>query len=222
VDPKRQKHAYAHSIIVDPTNRFVLTADLGLDRLFVYKFDVKSGALTPNDPPFAGVSQGLGARHVVFHPNGRWVYLDSEMGSKIVFFHWNSAKGTLDQTQTVSMLPENFPGTSAAAEMKVSTDGRFLYGTNRYEGNGQNGDIVVFAINQESGLLKAIQHISSGGETPRNFEFDPSGRWIIVTNHGSNNAVVFEVDRKTGMLTQQGQPVAVPYPFSPRFVASGK
>jgi 6-phosphogluconolactonase len=222
VDPKRQTHAYAHSIIVDRTNRFVLTADLGLDKLFVYKFDVQTGALTPNDPPFASILPGLGARHVVFHPNGKWVYVDNEMGSKVVFFHWNSAKGTLDQAQTVSMLPESFHGTSTAAEMKVSMDGRFLYGTNRYEGDGQNGDIVVFAIDQRSGSLKAIQHISSGGETPRNFEFEPSDRWMVVANHGSNNAVVFKVDGKTGMLTQQGAPVGVPYPFSPRFVTIGK
>jgi 6-phosphogluconolactonase len=221
-DPERQTHAYAHSIIVDPTNRFVLTADLGLDKLFVYKFDVKTGALTPNDPAFVTVPSGLGARHVVFHPNGRWVYLDNEMGSKVVFFHWDSATGSLNQVQVVSMLPEDFAGTSAAAEMKVSADGRFLYGTNRYARQGQNGDIVVFAIDQKVGSLKAIQHISSGGETPRNFEFDPSGQWMVVTNHGSNNAVVFKIDRKMGTLTQQGAPVSVPFPFSPRFVVDGK
>lgn len=220
VDPKRQMHAYAHSIIVDPTNRFVLTADLGLDKLFVYKFDVSTGALTPNDPAFVSVPAGLGARHVVFHPNGRWVYLDNEMGSKVVFFHWDSASGSLVEVQVVSMLPQDFHGISAAAEVKVSSDGRFLYGTNRYEGKGQNGDIVVFAIDQKSGLLTQIQHISSGGETPRNFEFDPSGQWMLVTNHGSNNAVVFKIDRNSGKLTQQGDPVDVPYPFSPRFVTS--
>ena len=221
LDRKRQTHAYAHSIIIDPTNRFVLTADLGLDKLFVYKFDVRTGALTPNDPPFANVLPGLGARHVVFHPNGKWVYLDTEMGSKIVFFHWNSAKGSLEQAQMVSMLPEDFHGTSAAGEMKVNRDGRFLYGTNRYD-EGQNGDLVVFAIDQRSGSLQAIQHIPSGGETPRNFEFDPSGKWMVVANHGSDNAVVFKISRKTGVLTQQGSPVDVPYPFSPRFLTIGR
>jgi 6-phosphogluconolactonase len=218
VDPQRQRHAYAHSIIVDPTNRFVLTADLGLDKLFVYKFDSRTGALTENDPAFVSVAPGLGARHVVFHPNGRWVYLDTEMGSKVVVFDWDSTKGSLHQVQEMSMLPEDFQGTSAAAEMKVSMDGKFLYGTNRYAGKGQSGDIVVFAIDPKTGGLRTIQHISSGGETPRNFEFDPSGEWMVVTNHGSNNAVVFKIDKKTGALTQQGAPVSVPYPFSPRFV----
>jgi 6-phosphogluconolactonase len=217
VDPQRQKHAFAHSIIVDPTNRFVLTADLGLDKLFVYKFDVKDGSLTANDPPFASVAPGLGARHVVFHPNGRWVYLDTEMGSKIVFFHWDSARGVLTQEQEVSMLAADFHGTSAAAEMKVSADGRFIYGTNRYATG--DGDIVVFAIDPKTGRLTAIQHVSSGGQTPRNFEFDPSGQWLLVANHGSNNALVFRIDKKAGTLTPVGAPVSVPYPFSPRFLS---
>jgi 6-phosphogluconolactonase len=215
VDPQRQKHAYAHSIIVDPTNRFVLTADLGLDKLFVYKFDVKDGTLTPNDPAFVSVAPGLGARHVVFHPNGKWVYLDSEMGSKIMFFHWDSAHGALTQEQEVSMLPADFHETSAAAEMKVSADGRFIYGTNRYAKG--DGDVVVFAIDQKTGHLSAIQHVSSGGQTPRNFEFDPSGQWLLVANHGSNNALVYRIDKKTGTLKPVGAPVSVPYPFSPRF-----
>jgi 6-phosphogluconolactonase len=146
------------------------------------------------------------------------VYLDTEMGSKVVVFDWDSTKGSLHQVQEMSMLPEDFQGTSAAAEMKVSMDGKFLYGTNRYAGKGQSGDIVVFAIDPKTGGLRTIQHISSGGETPRNFEFDPSGEWMVVTNHGSNNAVVFKIDKKTGALTQQGAPVSVPYPFSPRIV----
>jgi 6-phosphogluconolactonase len=217
-DPVRQKHAYAHSILVDPTNRFVLTADLGLDKLFVYKFNAKDGSLTANDPPFVSVDPGLGARHVVFHPNGKWVYLDTEMGSKIVFFHWDSAQGTLTQQQEVSMLAPDFHGVSAAAEMRVSGDGRFVYGANRYATG--DGDIVVFAVNQKTGELSAIQHIDSGGMTPRNFDFDPTGRWLLVTNHGSNTAMVFRIDGKAGTLMPVGERVSVPYPFSPRFLAA--
>jgi 6-phosphogluconolactonase len=219
-DPQRQRKPYAHSIIVDPTNRFVLSADLGLDKLFVYKFDAKTGALTDNDPAFATVAPGLGARHVVFHPNGRWVYLDTEMGSKIVFFHWDSKTGTLTQQQEVSMLSPEFHGASAAAEMRVSADGRFVYGANRYAQG--DGDLVVFAVNQKTGELTAVQHISSGGNTPRNFDFDPTGQWLLVTNHGSNNAVVYRIDKRAGTLTQVGEPVSVPYPFSPRFVVAAK
>ena len=133
-------------------------------------------------------------------------------GSKVVFFHWDSASGYLNEGQTVSMLPDDFHGTTAAADLKVSMDGRFLYGSNRYAGKGENGDIVVFVIDQRTGFLKAIQHISSGRQVPRNFELDPSGRWMIVANHGSNNSVVFKIDKKTWMLTRQGVPVDVLYP----------
>jgi 6-phosphogluconolactonase len=219
-DPQRQRKPYAHSIIVDPTNRFVLSADLGLDKLFVYKFNAADGSLTPNDPPFATVSPGLGARHVVFHPNGKWVYLDTEMGSKIVFFHWESKTGTLTQQQEISMLPPEFHSATAAAEMRVSADGRFIYGANRYVQG--DGDIVVFAINQKTGELKQIQHVASGGNTPRNFDFDPTGRWLLVTNHGTNTAQVFAIDKKAGTLTPTGAPVSVPYPFSPRFITASK
>jgi 6-phosphogluconolactonase len=119
VDPKRQTHAYAHSIIVDPTNRFVLTADLGLDRLFVYRFDAATGALTPNDPPYATVKPGSGPRHVTFHPNGRWVYLISEMGCTVTAFNWDSATGALTEFQTITTLPADFKGTSTCAEIIV-------------------------------------------------------------------------------------------------------
>jgi 6-phosphogluconolactonase len=121
VDPQRQTHAYAHSIVVEPTNRFILTADLGLDKLFIYKFDARTGDLTPNDLASASVAPGLGSRHVVFHPNGKWVYLDNEMGSKVVVFDWNSATGSLHQVQAVSRLPESFQGSSAAAELRANT-----------------------------------------------------------------------------------------------------
>jgi 6-phosphogluconolactonase len=220
VDPQRQTHAYAHSIIVDPTNRFVLTADLGLDKLFVYKFNAKDGSLTPNDPEFATVSPGWGARHVIFHPNGKWVYLNTEMGSRIVFFHWDNATGTLTQQQVVSTLSPEFHGTSAAAEMRVSADGRFIYATNRYDVG--DGDMAVFAIDAKSGQLTPIQHIGTGGHTPRNFDIDPTGDWMVVTNHGSNNAQIFRIDKKAGTLTPAGAPVSVPYPFSPRFVSAAK
>jgi 6-phosphogluconolactonase len=220
VDPKRQQHAYAHSIVADPTNRFVLTGDLGTDKIHVHRFNVNDGSLTPNDPPSVSVAPGLGARHVVFHPNGKWVYLNTEMGSKIVFFHWDSATGTLTQQQAISTLPPEFKGTSAASEMRVSADGRFIYASNRVDAG--EGDMAVFAIDAKTGELTPIQHVASGGVTPRNFDLDPTGEWMVVTNHGSNNAQVFRIDKKAGTLTPVGAPVSVPYPFSPRFAATAK
>ena len=213
VDPKRQTHAYAHSIIVDPTNRFALVADLGLDRLFVYRFDEKNGSLRPNDPPFATVRPGSGPRHVKFHPNGRWVYLINEMGCTVTAFNWDSDHGALTEFQTISTLPADFKGASTCAEIKVHPNGRFLYGSNR-----GHDSLAVFAIDSTTGRLAPLEYVSTRGKIPRNFTFDPTGRWILCTNHGSDNAVVFRVDATTGRLTPAGQPVSVPSPFCERFL----
>ncbi len=213
VDPKRQTHAYAHSIIVDPTNRFALVADLGLDRLFIYRFDEKNGSLRPNDPPFATVRPGSGPRHVKFHPNGRWVYLINEMGCTVTAFNWDSDHGALTEFQTISTLPADFKGASTCAEIKVHPNGRFLYGSNR-----GHDSLAVFAIDSTTGRLAPLEYVSTRGKIPRNFTFDPTGRWILCTNHGSDNAVVFRVDATTGRLTPTGQPVSVPSPFCERFL----
>jgi 6-phosphogluconolactonase len=214
VNPQRQSHAFAHSIRVDPTNRFVLVADLGLDKLFVYKFNVKDGSLTPNDPPFAKSAPGSGARHVEFHPNGRWVYLITEMGSIIMLFDWDSKRGALSEVQTVSTLPKGFQGVSACAEVRVHPSGKFVYASNR----GRDS-IAVFSVDAKTGRLKLIQDVPSGGKTPRNFDMDPSAHWMLVTNHDSNTAMVFRIDQQTGKLTPTWQPVTLPSPYCPRFLA---
>ena len=169
VNPQRQSHAFAHSIRVDPTNRFVLVADLGLDKLFVYKFNVKDGSLTPNDPPFVKAAPGSGPRHVVFHPNGRWVYLITEMGSTIMLFNWDTQRGALSEVETVSTLPKDFQGKSACAEMQVHPSGKFVYASNR----GRDS-IAVFSVDAKTGRLTLIQDVPSGGKTPRNFDMDPT------------------------------------------------
>ncbi len=216
VDPVRQTHAFAHSIITDPTNRFAIVADLGLDKVFVYHFDEKTGALTPNQPAFVSVKPGSGPRHPVFHPNGRIVYVISEIASTVTAFHWDSAQGSLDEFQVISALPADFKGTSACAEIAIHPNGKFLYASNR-----GHDSLAVFAIGARDGRLSLVQHAPSGGQTPRNFAFDPTGQWIVATNHGSNNAVVFRVDATTGKLTQLGEPVSVPYPFCERFLPEG-
>jgi 6-phosphogluconolactonase len=215
INPKRQTRAFAHSIIVDPSNRFVLVADLGLDKLFVYRFDSSTGTLTPNSTPFVAVAPGSGPRHVIFHPNGKWVYLLTEMGSTVHFFHWDGRHGKLSEKQSVSTLPQDFHGVSTAAEIRVSPDGRYLYTSNR-----GHDSITVFSINPKDGRLEFIQNVPSGGRTPRNFDFDPTWHWLFVTNQDSSNAQVFRVDPATGRLTPQGSPAAVPSTFSPRFLVS--
>jgi 6-phosphogluconolactonase len=213
VNPLRQTHAYAHSIITDPSNRFALAADLGVDKIFVYHFNAEDGSLSPNNPPSVSVAPGSGARHVKFHPNGRWVYLINEIASTIIAFNWDSTNGTLTEFQTVSALPADFKGTSACAEIMVHPNGKFLYASNRGDDT-----LAVFAIDQTTGQLTLVEHVPSGGKMPRNFAFDPTGKWILCSNHDSNNALVFRVDENTGKLTPTGQPVSVPYPFCERFL----
>jgi 6-phosphogluconolactonase len=206
-------HAHAHSIRVDPSNRYVLAADLGLDKLFVYQLDPKTGALQPNDPPSASVPTGSGPRHTAFHPNGRFVYLINQMGNTIIRFGWDAKTGRLTQYESVSTLPEGFKGKDDASEILVHPSGKFIYATNR-----GNNSVVVFSVDADSGRLTLLQHISTQGRTPRNCEFDPTGRWLLVSNQDSSNAVVFSIDAKTGRLTQVGEPVKVLTPFCERFL----
>ena len=213
VNPQRQTHAYAHAIVLDPTNRFALVPDLGVDKLYVYRFDEKTGALTPNSPAFTAIAPGSGPRHVRFHPNGHWVYLINEMASTVVAFTWDSARGTLAPFQTVTTLPADFTGLSTCAELEIHPNGKFLYGSNR-----GHDSLAVFAIDQANGRLTPVEHVSSGGKTPRNFAFDPTAQWIVLTNQDSGNAVVFRVDPVSGHLVRTGDPVSVPAPFCERFL----
>lgn len=211
--PQRQTKPYAHAILTDPTNRFALVPDLGVDKLFIYRFDEKTGKLTPHTPASVSVPPSSGPRHVRFHPNGRWVYLINEIASTVIAYHWDTAAGTLTEFQSVSTLPADFTGTSTCAELEIHPNGKFLYGTNR-----GHDSLAAFAIDQATGQLTAIQHESSRGRTPRNFAFDPTAKWIVLTNHNSNNAVVYRVDADTGKLTPTGEPVSVPAPFCQRFL----
>jgi 6-phosphogluconolactonase len=213
VNPLRQTHAYAHSIIVDPSNRFALVADLGLDKVLVYRFNAQDGTLTPNDPPFAAVKPGSGPRHLTFHPNGRWVYVISEIASTVTALNWDSTKGSLAEFQTVSALPADFQGTNTSAEILAHPNGKFLYASNRGDDS-----LAVFAIDQTTGRLALVEHVSCGGKTPRFFTFDPTGKWLLCSNHGNDNTVVFRVEENTGHLTQTGMPVSVPYPFCEQFL----
>jgi len=213
VNPQRQTHSYAHSILVDPSNRFALVDDLGADKIFIYRFNAQAGSLAPNNPPFANIAPGSGPRHLAFHPNGKWIYVISEIASTVTAFNWNPENGALEEFQTVSALPENFKGANTSAEIAVHPNGKFLYASNRGDDS-----LAIFAIDPATGKLTLVEHISCGGKTPRFFTIDPSGKWLLCSNHGSDNTVVFRVDEKTGKLTQTGQPVSVPYPFCERFL----
>jgi len=185
---------HAHMIQADPSGRFVLHVDLGLDRIFVWRFDAQTGLLTPNDPPAVSLPPGDGPRHFCFHPNGRWCYSIQEEGSNIVLFDYDAATGRLRARQTISSLPHGFAGSNFCSEILVSNDGRFVYAGNRL-----HDSIAVFSVGS-NGELAFVAEEWTRGDYPRSFGFDPTGRYLYSCNQRADNVTVFRVNRKTGQL----------------------
>ena len=214
VNPKRQEGPHAHSIIIDPSNRYVYAADLGLDKIMIYKFNSENGKLTPNEKqPWVKTKPGAGPRHFTFHPNERFAYVINELDSTIVAFSYDRDSGTLEEIQTVSTLPEGFKGTNYPADIHVSPSGRFLYGSNR-----GHDSIVIYQIDEETGKLSCIGYESTLGEFPRNFAIDPSGRFLLAANQNTDNIVAFRIDQKTGLLEPTGHETRVSMPVCIKFL----
>ncbi len=205
----RQTKPFAHWIRTDPSNRFALVADLGMDQVVVYRFDAKTGKVVPHDTPFTKVPGGMGPRHLAFHPNKKWVYAVAELANQVMAFNWDAKAGTLTQFQTVKTLADGFADPSTAAEIAVHANGKFLYASNRGEDS-----LVTYAIDAKSGELTFKQRVSSRGKVPRYFSFDPTNRWLLVSNQDGANVSVFGVDAKTGELTPAGEPVALVKPMA--------
>jgi 6-phosphogluconolactonase len=214
VNPQRQEGPHAHFITPGPAGRFVLTCDLGLDKVLVYRLDPAKGTLVPNDPPSVSLKPGAGPRHLAFHPNGRLVFVISEMGSSLTSFSWDSRRGALKELETVSTLPAGFTGNSNCAEVQMHPSGKFLYGSNR-----GHDSIAVFAVDPRMGKLSLVEHQSTQGKNPRHFAIDPAGRWLLAENQDSDNIVVFRIDAETGRLSSAGQEIKVGSPVCVEFLA---
>lgn len=212
VDPRRQKGPHAHSINLDPANRFALAADLGLDQVLVYKFDGEHGKLVPNDPPFAKTEPGAGPRHLAWHPSGKFAYVITEMGNTIEVFAYDADKGTLGKLQTLTTLPDDFKETSYCAEVAVHPSGKFVYGSNR-----GHDSLAIFQVDQNTGALTPAGYQSTLGKNPRHFAIDPTGQFILAANQDSDSIAVFRINAETGALTQVGQPISIPKPVCVRF-----
>lgn len=197
---------HAHMIAADPSGRFVIHVDLGLDQIYVWKFDANVGKLTPASEPFVKLPPGDGPRHFYFHPNGRWFYSIQEEGSTIVLFDFDPEIGSLKPRQTISTLPPGFAGSNFCSEILVSGDGRFVYAGNRL-----HDSIGVFAIDAQGELAHVADHWTRGNY-PRSFTFDPTGNYLYCCNQRADNVTVFRVDTVTGKLEFTGhyQPVGNP------------
>ncbi len=204
---------HAHMIHADPSGRFVLSSDLGMDRILVWKFDAEAGKLTPNDPPSVAVPPGDGPRHFVFHPNGRWLYSLQEEGSTLTLFDYDAEKGRLAARQKISSLPKGFAGTNFTSEVRVSGDGRFVYAANRL-----HDSIGVFAVGAD-GKLTFASETWTRGDYPRSFTIDPAGNFLYSCNQRADAIATFRVDRKTGALAFTGRYTAVGTPSIVVFLA---
>ncbi len=210
---RRQRGPHAHSINMSPDNHFAIAADLGLDKLLVYKFDAAKGVLQPNDPPSVSLAPGSGPRHFAFHPNGKVAYSINELKSTVAVFDWNAQKGVLTEKQTVSTLPKDFSGENSTAEVVVHPNGKFLYGSNR-----GHDSVAVFAIAGD-GKLTPVEITPVQVKVPRNFVIDPSGTFLFAEGQNSGQIVGFHLDPKTGKLTPAGTQVDVASPVCIKFVA---
>lgn len=211
VNPRRQKGPHAHSINLDGKGAYAFAADLGLDKILVYRFNPVAGTLTPNKVPSASVSPGGGPRHFAFHPGGKFAYVINEMASTVTAFSYQAKTGNLSEIQTVTTLPSGFSGNSSTAEVQVSPDGKLLFGSNR-----GHDSIAIFSIDSASGRLTVRGHQATGGRTPRNFGVDPTGRFLLAANQSSDTVVVFRIG--PAGLTPTGSVLNVPRPVCVKFL----
>ncbi len=212
INPKHQQGPHAHSTALDASNHYVYVADLGIDKVMIYKFDDNFGKLFPGDKPFVKVAHGAGPRHFAFHPDGKKAYVINELNSTLTAFDYDATTGDLSETQTISTLPSDFTGENACADLHITSSGRYVYGSNR-----GNDSIVVFAVDRSNGELSVIQYQSSLGKTPRNFAIDPNGRFLLVANQNSDTIIVFVIDSQTGKLFPTGHDLKIPTPTCIQF-----
>ncbi|MBO0863098.1 MAG: lactonase family protein [Chloracidobacterium sp.] len=210
-DPKRQEGPHTHCAIPDAAGRYVFAPDLGIDKVMIYRVDLKNGKLIPNG--FYATKAGAGPRHFDFHPSGKFAYVIDELDSKVIALAYDKEKGALAELQTISALPPNFRGTNYCADVHVHPLGKFLYGSNR-----GHDSIVAFAVDQSTGKLNLIAHEPTQGKWPRNFAVNPTGEILLVANQNTDNVVAFRIDQQTGKLTATGRTTEIPSPVCLKFL----
>jgi 6-phosphogluconolactonase len=203
----RQEKPHVHSALITSDNRFLLVADLGTDKLMIYRFDPASGKLTPGEQPFWQARPGTGPRHFAFHPQMNRIYVAGELSNTVEVLDFKPENGSIRSLQRVSSLPGNFIEPNTTADIHLTSDGKFLYISNR----GHNS-LAGYQVDPKTGLLKLIGFTGTEGEHPRNFMIDPLGEFILVANRDTDNVTVFEIDEQTGVLEFTGSQVSIPSP----------
>jgi 6-phosphogluconolactonase len=213
VNKVRQAGPHAHSINLDPANQFAFVADLGLDKVLIYRFDADKGTLTANDPAEVRLAPGAGPRHFAFHPNGKYAYVINEMDMTVSAMSYDPTTGKLEVIQTVPTKDKVEKGDSTA-EVVVHPSGKFVYGSNR----GDNR-IAVFRCDPATGKLTPAGHQGQGVKTPRNFALDPTGAYCLVANQDGDSVIVFKVNQETGALEPTDHKAVIPAPVCVRMMS---
>ena len=206
IDPVRQKGPNAHCIVISPDNRFAFAADLGTDQVLSYRLDKTTAKLTPNTPPFAKAPAGAGPRHLTFHPDGKHVYVINELQNSVTMSDYDANSGVMTARQTISTLPTDFRGVSHCADLKITPNGKYLYGTNR-----GHDSIAAYRI-EADGTLKLIAIEPSLGKGPQNLLIAGDGTLVLCANMPGNNVVAFKIDDQTGRLKLVGDPIEITSP----------
>ncbi|MDA1297841.1 MAG: lactonase family protein [Chloroflexi bacterium] len=216
VNPRRQEKAHAHSANLSPDNRFAIINDLGLDQLRVYEMDLGAGKLIFKESSSVKTVPGAGPRHFDFHPNGRFAYVINELGCTVAAYRYNAATAAMTMTNALSTLPKGYKGENTTADIHVSPNGRFVYGSNR----GHN-TLAIFRINQSDGSIEFVGDQSTGGKTPRNFAIHPDGKYLYAANQDSDSIIQFEVNQSTGELMPVGREIRCPMPVCLKLMPLG-
>lgn len=211
----RQQSAHVHGTVLTNDNQYLLVPDLGMDKVVVYRFSKGAGKLTTVPASAAATKPGSGPRHLVLDKQNKYAYLTEELTGNVTVLHLN--RGKLTAVQTLSAHPAGYTGDISSADIHLSPDGRFLYCSNR----GASNTIAIFKVDAQNGQLSLVGHQSTLGIKPRNFNFDPSGNFLLVANQESSQIVVFKADKKTGLLTDTGNRIDVPNPVCLKWISAG-
>jgi 6-phosphogluconolactonase len=217
INKERQEMAHVHAAVLSPDDAYLLTPDLGIDKVMIYRFNpLSKQPLTRSTPAYAKTLPGDGPRHITFHPGKKFVYLINELSGTVTAYSYD--KGKLAEVQHIITHPKDYTGVPGSAEIFASPDGKFLYASNR----GDENTITIFSINSSTGKLKLKGYQSTLGKTPRNFVIDPTGNYLLVGNQDTDNIVIFKRDRQTGLLKETKDQIHVSKPVCLQMISAGK
>ncbi|MFC4262260.1 lactonase family protein [Ferruginibacter yonginensis] len=212
VNAQRQDKPHVHCTYFSKDGKYLLVPDLGIDKVMIYRFNKKNGTLTPAPQPFATAIPGAGPRHIIIAPNNKFAYLMQELSGVVTAYKYND--GRLTNIQNISAAPQGFTGYMGSADIHISPDGKFLYCSNR----GESNSITIFKIDATTGRLQFVNNSSCLGEAPRNFNFDPSGNFLLVANQKSDAINIFKVDKQTGLIINTGKLIEVGNPVCLKWI----